>query len=167
MRSITRLSGLVVASAVLVGCSVAGPAASTPSASTMTLPPAGARPPPGVTPSTPAPAAVSASGIAGRTMVDGGCPVYFDETPCPPQPMSARIIVRVAGAGRTIADVVSDADGRFRLEVPPGGYVLQAVNLTGGPFPRSAPVDVTVRSGSYTTVTVTFDSGIQRPAGSG
>ena len=99
------------------------------------------------------------SGIEGRTMVDGGCPVEYEASPCPAKPISAEITA--SAGGRVIARVTSDADGRFRISLPPGSYVVHAINLSGGLYPRSAPVNVTVRSGRYTAVAVSFDSGIQ------
>ncbi len=92
-------------------------------------------------------------------MVDGGCPVYSDASPCPAKPIAAHLTA--SAAGHVVGRGTSDGDGRFRISLPPGSYVLQAVNLSGGLFPRSAPVNVTVRSGRYTAVTVSFDSGIQ------
>jgi len=94
-------------------------------------------------------------------MVDGGCPVEIEASPCPQRPLSARITIALAGTGAVVTTVVSDAEGRFRVGLSPGSYVLNAVNLTGAPYPRSSPVDVVVYSGSYTSVTVSFDSGIQ------
>ncbi len=94
-------------------------------------------------------------------MVDGGCPVEIEASPCPQKPVSARITVVLASSGAIVTVVTSDADGRFRIALPAGSYALHAVNLTGAPYPRSSPVNLVVQSGSYTTVTVLFDSGIQ------
>ncbi len=94
-------------------------------------------------------------------MVDGGCPVEYEASPCPQKPISARIIVVLADTGIPVTVINSDANGRFRVELPPGTYTLHATNLTGAPYPRSDPVQVAVRSGRYATVTVPFDSGIQ------
>jgi len=59
----------------------------------------------------------------------------------------------------TVLVVVStDGQGRFRIPLRPGSYVLHAVSVTGGPQTRSAPVDALVRSNRYTTVTVPFAS---------
>jgi hypothetical protein len=94
-------------------------------------------------------------------MVDGGCPVEHEASPCPEKPVAARITVVLAATGMVLTVVISEADGRFRVGLPPGSYVLNAVNLTGAPYPRSNPVDVVVHSGAYTDITVSFDSGIQ------
>jgi hypothetical protein len=94
-------------------------------------------------------------------MVGGGCPVEIEASPCPQKPVSARVTVVVASSGAIVAVVTSDPQGWFRIGLPAGSYALHAVNLTGAPYPRSSPVDVVVQSGSYVTLTVLFDSGIQ------
>ena len=91
-------------------------------------------------------------------MIRGWCPVYSDASPCPDRPVAARITVTVHGAPLVVAVVSTDAQGRFRIPLRPGSYVLHAVSLTGGPRARSAPVDVLVRSNRYTAVTVPFAS---------
>jgi hypothetical protein len=159
MRSIPLLSAGVLALAAMVGCSAPGPAApsgsnaspSQQSAAQSSSPPQPTLPP----------TAQGESGVAGRTMVDGGCPVEHEASPCPQKPVSARITVVLAGTGTVVTVVISDAEGRFRVGLPPGSYVLNAVNLTGAPYPRSSPVDVVVHSGGFTDVSVSFDSGIQ------
>lgn len=94
-------------------------------------------------------------------MVDGGCPMVREGTPCPDKPLSARITVTEVGATATVATVVSDADGRFRIALAPGRYRLRPANLTGALHPASSPQDVDVQAGMYTTVTLSFDSGIR------
>jgi hypothetical protein len=54
----------------------------------------------------------------------------------------------------------SDA-GQFEIRLPAGDYVVQGQNLTQGPLPTALPVPVTVRHGSWTTVTIHFDSGVR------
>jgi hypothetical protein len=148
MRSIRLLTAGILALATMAGCSVPGPAAPSESNASPTQP-------------TPPPAAQSESGVAGRTMVDGGCPVEVEGSPCPQKPISARITVVLSSSGAIVTVVTSDAEGQFRIGLPAGSYALHAVNLTGAPYPRSSPVNVVVESGSYVTVTVLFDSGIQ------
>jgi hypothetical protein len=73
-------------------------------------------------------------------------------------PYSARILVRRA-TGRTVAEVVSAADGRFSVDLAPGRYVLEPQS-TGHP-PYAAPQEVTVEPHRFTDVTVRYDSGIR------
>jgi hypothetical protein len=101
------------------------------------------------------------SGIEGRTTVDAGCPMARDSTPCPDRPLSARITVTPASGGDTVASVVSDAQGRFRVPLPPGTYTLHPANLLGAPAPLAMPQTVSVAAGRYATVEIAFDSGVR------
>jgi hypothetical protein len=101
------------------------------------------------------------SGVQGRTTIDGGCPVIRAGTPCPDRPLSARITVTRTGSDTVIATVMSDADGGFRISLPPGTYLLRPDNLAGARYPAAQPTTVTVRSGQFTQVAIAFNSGIQ------
>ena len=94
-------------------------------------------------------------------MDDGGCPVVIEGSPCPARPVRARITAVNAATGVAAAVTTSDADGHFRIALPPGRYRLEAVNLAGSVYPRSSPVDVVVDEGRYTVVFIAFDSGVQ------
>jgi len=95
-------------------------------------------------------------------MVDGGCPVEIEGSPCPAKPISARVTAVDAATGVAVAATTSGTDGRFRMSLTPGRYRLEAVNLSGAAYPRSSlPVEVYVERGRYTPVTLQFDSGIQ------
>jgi len=100
------------------------------------------------------------SGIEGLTMVDGRCPVETDPPSCPAKPISARITVTIAGTDTVVAEATSGADGAFRMALPPGRYMLRAVNHTGAAYPRSSPVEVVVGP-RYATVLITFNTGLQ------
>ncbi|WP_262060964.1 carboxypeptidase-like regulatory domain-containing protein [Streptomyces sp. STR69] len=101
------------------------------------------------------------SGIKGRTMVDGGCPMARDHSPCPDRPLSARLTITGGDGGGTVTETTSDADGHFRIPLPPGSYTIHPANLTGAVVPIAQPVSVTVGSGRFTTVDISFDSGIR------
>jgi hypothetical protein len=100
------------------------------------------------------------SGIAGTTVVDGGCPVQRVDQPCPDRPFQARIVVARDNAS-TVASVQTDADGRFRIPLPPGRYVVRPASPSNARLPRADPLPVVVEPGRYTTITVRFDSGIR------
>ena len=78
--------------------------------------------------------------------------------PCPDLPYQAFIQVRRPWGG-TVTRTRSGVDGRFRVGLPPGRYVLHPES--GNPFPVAGEVDVEVQRGIYTEVTLTFDSGIR------
>lgn len=71
------------------------------------------------------------SGVSGQTMVDGGCPVLRPESPCPDRPLPARIVVVAADSAAIVTSIDTDSDGRFRIPLAPGRYVLQPSNRTG------------------------------------
>lgn len=171
-RTLAALAVTALSLAALAGCGAgvasrtgatgsARPAASTPATSTtgpvgnVLASPTGPAPPGSTT--TPA----TGSGIAGVTVVDGGCPVVRLDSPCPDRPLPARLTVTDAASGTLAATVDTDPSGHFRLALGPGRYLVQAVNPNGARLPRAAPVTTTVTVGHYTTLTIRFDSGIR------
>lgn len=127
------LAAALMATAVLAGCARARPAA----------------------------AGAASSGVRGRAMVDGGCPVQRAEHPCPDKPVAARITVTWAGTGHQVATVLTDAKGRFEMPLSPGRYVVAATNMSGGLLLSTREIEVTVNQGRYSDITVQFDSGIR------
>jgi len=111
-------------------------------------------------------AAGPGSGVAGVAVVDAGCAVLEGSAPCPELPLRARIVVLRDGSTNRVTAVESGTDGRFRVELAPGRYVLKGENLAGTPVPTAMPVPVTVAPGRFVAATVRFDSGIRgAPAG--
>ncbi|WP_439657582.1 hypothetical protein ACSHWB_35040 [Lentzea sp. HUAS TT2] len=107
------------------------------------------------------PAAPRDSGVEGVAMVDGGCPPARDAPPCPDKPLSARITVTRAGSDEDVVVVDSGEDGRFRIALAPGDYTLRPANLAGTPLPIAQPIDVHVVANRFSTVEVSFDSGVR------
>lgn len=102
------------------------------------------------------------SGIAGRAVLGPTCPVEREDTPCPDQPYAgARLRITERETGDVAATVTADEQGRFRVPLAPGEYVIDAEPTEGRPLPFAKPVDVTVRPDEYTDVTVAFDTGIR------
>jgi hypothetical protein len=102
------------------------------------------------------------SGITGRAVLGPTCPVEREDTPCPDEPYGgARLRITERGTGDVVTTVTADDEGRFRVRLPPGSYILEAEPTEGRPLPFAKPVDVTVRPGEFTNVTVAFDTGIR------
>ncbi len=136
-----------------------------PSVTTITrtaTPPFGTPTPPSTTATAPVasatPAPTGESGIDGSVTIGPTCPVQRIESPCPDRPYEASITVLDA-AGRKVAETRSDADGRFRVALPPGAYTL-VPQSTGTP-PTAQEQTVIVLAGGYTSVEIAYDSGIR------
>jgi hypothetical protein len=107
--------------------------------------------------------AASGSGIVGRVVAAPTCPV--ERVPpapgCGARPLVAKLRVRLRGG--VFATVVrSGSDGRFRVRLTPGTYIVQPLPESGSPFPRPPGQRlVRVRAGRFAYITVTYDTGIR------
>ncbi|MBF6600259.1 MAG: carboxypeptidase regulatory-like domain-containing protein [Dehalococcoidia bacterium] len=109
------------------------------------------------------------SGIEGQVLVGPTCPVERADSPCADRPAQLYVwaIAQPTPAGGAIAaSVRSDADGRFRLALPPGTYTLDGgacppgTTCAGG-FPRVTRLTVVVTGGAFTEVRLRGDTGIR------
>ncbi len=99
------------------------------------------------------------TGIEGTVFLGPLCPVERDDSPCPDQPIAAGIVVVDVG-GKSIATAHSGKDGRFRIELSPGTYVVTA---KGTGIQTGKPQTVTVPGGGFAHVDLMVDSGIRLP----
>jgi hypothetical protein len=106
------------------------------------------------------PTTSSRSGIKGTTIVDGGCPLMRDDSPCPNKPLVANITATDRN-GKVAATTKSDAAGHFQLFLSPGAYTVSAANITGALLPTAQPAQVQVTPGTFADTTIQFDSGIR------
>jgi hypothetical protein len=97
-------------------------------------------------------------GIGGIVLLGPQCAVQTLENPCPDRPYQAWIDIRSA-QGETGTRIRSGEDGRFRVGLRPGRYVLDPAS--GDPFPVASEQEVEVEDGFYTEVIVSFDTGIR------
>ncbi|HEY9287384.1 MAG TPA: hypothetical protein VIT43_05110 [Candidatus Dormibacteraeota bacterium] len=104
--------------------------------------------------------APAGTGIQGMVVVGPTCPVERLNSPCPPHPLAATVVIRNSNDVE-VARVTSGRDGRFQVDLPAGSYTLVGQPINGNPFPRPTSVAAVVQSGRYTAVTVTYDSGIR------
>lgn len=102
------------------------------------------------------------SGVEGIVLAGPTCPVERADSPCPDQPAEAEIQVTDPDTQEVILVARSGADGRFRIPLPPGEYVLLALPARpAGPPVSSKPEPVTVRAGRFTEITLRIDTGIR------
>jgi hypothetical protein len=100
------------------------------------------------------------TGIQGMVQAGPTCPVERIESPCPPHPLAATVVVR-DGAGAEVTRFHSGSDGRFKVDLRPGTYNLLGLMIGSSFLPRPIPTSVTVSAGTYTSVNVEYDSGIR------
>lgn len=100
----------------------------------------------------------AAQGIEGIVLLGPQCPVQTLENPCPDLPYEAWIDVRRASGG-SVTRIRSGEDGRFRVGLRPGPYILDPES--GNPFPIASELEVQVDEGVYAEVIVSFDTGIR------
>jgi len=97
------------------------------------------------------------SGIDGQVILRPVSPV---ERPGMVNQRPFEALIGVAdGAGRVVAEVRSDADGRFRIILEPGTYVLRPESEAI--YPHAPAQTVTVIRDRFTPVRVIYDSGIR------
>lgn len=101
------------------------------------------------------------SGIRGVTVVDGGCPVIREGSPCPDWPIAAHLVVTASASRAVVERADTDARGRFRVLLVLGRYVVRAANMTGAILPVAGEVDVTVAAARIGLLVIHFDSGIR------
>jgi len=109
-----------------------------------------------------------ASGIKGAITLGPICPVQRWPSDCPDQPLQAKLSIQDAD-GNEVARVESGLDGLYSIELDPGSFVLIAQPITDNsaapeqlrwPMPPAA-VAVTVKLDRWTTVHLSYDTGIR------
>ena len=103
------------------------------------------------------------SGIVGLVRLGPRCPVETSSSPCGARPAAGSTVAAARGrpvgsrvGGRVVGRTTTDADGRFRIGLRPGTYVVTA---DAGLSCR--PVSVRVVAGDFSTIDLTCDTGIR------
>lgn len=90
------------------------------------------------------------------------CPVERQppDSACSPRPVEGAVVKALNPAGEVRARAVSDAAGRFQLDLVPGDYTVEALPVEG--YSGSpAPVTVTVSSAPVDVGTLMYDTGLR------
>jgi hypothetical protein len=98
------------------------------------------------------------SGMEGQVFIGPMCPVVQIGQECPDQPYQAFLTV-LSPDGREIVQVQTDEQGRFKIPLEPGEYILRPESPNALPFASEQPF--TVEAGKFTTLVVHYDSGIR------
>jgi hypothetical protein len=112
----------------------------------------------------PAPPAAGSGVIEVEAIAGPVCPVETDppDPDCAPRPVAGATVLVQPADGRDIvvAQGMTDADGRVRLELPAGDYLVVGAaveGLMGAP----QPVAASVAAGRVTSVELAYDTGIR------
>ena len=100
----------------------------------------------------------SDSGLEGIVTIGPMCPVMQENIPCPDQPYQASLTILTTG-GKKITQFQTDEQGRFRVYLAPGNYVLHPESPNQLPF--AADIPFTVEENKFTQVEISYDSGIR------
>jgi len=103
------------------------------------------------------PSGITGTVILGPTCATGSEPGAHDPVPCL-TPYAAQLVV-LDSDNVVVARVSSGIDGNFRVDVPPGEYVVAPQG--GDPFPIAQPVNVLVTVGEYVEIQLNYDTGIR------
>lgn len=98
------------------------------------------------------------SGIEGQVFIGPVCPVVQIGQECPDQPYQAGLTM-LSPDGREIVRIQTDEQGRFKIPLEPGEYILRPESPNVLPFAGEQPF--LVESGAFTQVIVKYDSGIR------
>jgi hypothetical protein len=100
------------------------------------------------------------SGVKGVVTIGPTCPVQrIGDPSCDDRPYQTTLSVVKARGGRLVKRFESRTDGRFRVHLEAGRYVIKPSRR--GILPSLSPVPVKVARHRFTTVAVQFDSGIR------
>ena len=98
------------------------------------------------------------SGVEGQVFIGPICPVVQVGQECPDQPYQAALSV-TSLKGERIAQVQADEEGRFKIPLAPGEYILHPESPNQLPFANDQ--NIVVEEGKFTQVIVNYDSGIR------
>jgi hypothetical protein len=98
------------------------------------------------------------SGVEGQVLIGPICPVVQEGQECPDQPYQAVFTV-TSLKGERIVQIQTGTDGKFKIPLPPGEYILHPESPNAMPFALEQPF--AVEEGMFTQVVVSYDSGIR------
>jgi hypothetical protein len=98
------------------------------------------------------------SGVEGQVFIGPLCPVVQQGQECPDQPYQATLVVSNSN-GREIVKVQTDEQGRFKIPLEPGTYILHPESPNVMPF--AAEQTFRVETDKFTQLTIHYDSGIR------
>ncbi|MEW6130649.1 MAG: carboxypeptidase-like regulatory domain-containing protein [Acidobacteriota bacterium] len=99
-------------------------------------------------------------GIEGETVIGPVKPVVRAGDPTPnTAPFQTTLVVVTVGDGREVARFDTGKDGKFRIKLPPGEYLVKPA--VQSKMQRAGEQQVTVVAGKFAHLRIEFDSGIR------
>lgn len=101
------------------------------------------------------------SGIEGQITIGPTCPVERipPDPACADKAYEATVIVKSADGQKEVTRFTSSASGSFKVDLPPGNYLL--VPVSPNVYPRAGSQPVSVSKNLYTHIDISYDSGIR------
>jgi hypothetical protein len=100
-------------------------------------------------------------GIEGEAVISPSHPGPIREGQSDTSPFKTTLVILKASDRSEVSRLETGADGRFRVALPPGVYLVGPPAGTGRRLPRGAQETVTVVPGRFAHVTINFDSGMR------
>jgi hypothetical protein len=100
------------------------------------------------------------SGVEGQMLIGPTCPVMQIADPCPDKPYQGNFSVK-ALSGEIVAHFKTDEQGRFKVFLSPGEYILFSEDTAAMHFPIIKEQPFTVQARQITRLAITLDSGIR------
>ncbi len=104
----------------------------------------------------------AASGIRGTVLLGPTCPVQKNppDPQCADKPYAAKLVLTAKGGTSVLKEFSADQYGAFTLDLAPGTYTIKP-SPSSAPLPRCQSEDVTINQATYTSVSISCDSGIR------
>lgn len=96
--------------------------------------------------------------VEGTVTIGPMCPVVQENVPCPDQPFQGTFSVFAADGGK-VTEFQTDEQGKFRVELPSGDYVLHLESPK--PMRTAKDIPFKVDENKFTLLDITLDSGIR------
>ena len=88
-------------------------------------------------------------------------PVVKEGMPPSSEPASNIKLVILTSKRKQITSVMTNAQGEYRISLPPGNYRIETASLTGIEFTKDLPAIVTITEGRKTRLDIHIDTGIR------
>jgi hypothetical protein len=99
--------------------------------------------------------------LTGRVTRGPTVPVVTAGMPSPSEPAPNIKLVITRKGGQTIGSVVTDENGLYNMNLPPGTYHIDTKSLTGMEFTRDLPASVVITEGCEIHLDIHVDTGMR------